>query len=66
MEARDNASHNIWSGRRMDKMGGVDRSELGRNAKKERSKYRCRPELDVGRTRGSGAKQMTFCLYFAK
>ncbi|EFJ51028.1 hypothetical protein VOLCADRAFT_116593 [Volvox carteri f. nagariensis] len=33
---------------------------------KETSKYRCVLELDVGRTRGSDAKQHVFCLYFAK
>ena len=65
IEARDHSTHNIWSGRAMDKTGAVDRSQYGRNAKKERSKYRCRPELDVGKTRGSGANQMQFCLYFA-
>ena len=66
LAVRDASTHNIWSGRAMDKMGGLDRSEMGRNAKKERSKYRCRPEIDVGKTRGSGAGQMQFCLYFAK
>ena len=50
----------------MDKSGGLDRNDYGRNAKKERSKYRCRPEIDVGKTRGSAAKQMQFCMYFAK
>ena len=66
IEARDMTTHNIWSGRKMDKSGGLDRNDYGRNAKKERSKYRCRPEIDVGKTRGSAAKQMQFCMYFAK
>jgi hypothetical protein len=63
--ARSHGSHNIWSGHSLDKPAGPDRPTLTRE-KKERSLYRCRPELDVGKTRGSEAHQRTFCLYFAK
>lgn len=52
---------NIWSGRRIKGTGGG-----GQKRTREVSQYRCRPEVDVGRTRGSDAKQMQFCLYFAK
>lgn len=62
----DRSDTNIWSGRKLDRPMGPDgRPDFSRGPK-EKSKYRCRPELDVGRTRGSDAKQMQFCLYFSK
>lgn len=64
-EGRTHLTHNIWQGYSLDKPSGPDRPSLERE-KRQRSLYRCRPELDVGRTRGSDVKQRTFCLYFAK
>ncbi|GFR43542.1 hypothetical protein Agub_g4635 [Astrephomene gubernaculifera] len=61
---------NLWSGRRVGPSGppGGDskRGGPGGQRVKDASKYRCVLELDVGRTRGSDAKQHVFCLYFAK
>ncbi|KAG2445736.1 hypothetical protein HXX76_000342 [Chlamydomonas incerta] len=59
---------NYWSGRKL----GPSVPQAGRGAGRqvervrEASKYRCLPEADVGRTRGSDAKQHVFCLYFSK
>ncbi|GIL46980.1 hypothetical protein Vafri_3835 [Volvox africanus] len=62
---------NLWSGRRIGPSVGPPSSDGKRGGPgvqrvKDASKYRCVVELDVGRTRGSDAKQHVFCLYFAK
>ncbi|GLC44099.1 hypothetical protein PLESTB_000929400 [Pleodorina starrii] len=62
---------NLWSGRRVGPSvgppgGDGKRGGPGSQRSRDASKYRCVLELDVGRTRGSDAKQHVFCLYFAK
>ncbi|KXZ48148.1 hypothetical protein GPECTOR_30g244 [Gonium pectorale] len=58
---------NLWSGRKLNPtvppVGG-DKRNASRN--KDAAKFRLVIEADVGRTRGSDAKQHVFCLYFAK
>ncbi|KAG1678039.1 hypothetical protein FOA52_000835 [Chlamydomonas sp. UWO 241] len=62
-EVREDAGErNLWTGKRIN----AGRGSGGGRPARERSDYRCRPELDIGRTRGSDAKQMQFCLFFAK
>ena len=50
-EGRDASSHNIWSGRSVDKLGVEERSSL---RKKERSLYRCRCVGQVWQGGGTG------------
>eukprot|EP00198_Chlamydomonas_reinhardtii_P012998 XP_001702335.1 predicted protein [Chlamydomonas reinhardtii] len=59
---------NYWSGRKMSASVPQPGRGGGRQVERvrEASKYRCLPEADVGRTRGSDAKQHVFCLYFSK
>eukprot|EP00798_Chlamydomonas_sp_ICE-L_P022793 gene22793-29961_t len=62
---KDTNTFNIWYGK--TPCSG-DRNE-GRGRGLEamvRSKYRCVPQLDCGRTRGSDANQHVFCIYFCK
>lgn len=57
-EPRSAATHNLWTGRRLG----------GKAPERERkgSQHRCRPKVDVGKTRGSQACIQQFCLYFAR
>jgi len=57
---RSASTHNIWSGRRLVSGGKSEPRE------RRGSQHRCRPKLDVGKTRGSGAGIQQFCLYFAR
>ncbi len=69
---RPSGERNLWSGKRIGGVGGGGGGGVpgaGNQAKRrehEAAKFRCQPELDVGRTRGSEADQHTFCTYFAK
>ncbi|KAG2485842.1 hypothetical protein HYH03_015425 [Edaphochlamys debaryana] len=66
MQARGGpGERNLWSGRKQGSSAnppGGDR----RGRDRELSKYRLVMEADVGRTRGSDAKQHMFCIYFCK
>lgn len=61
---RSAATHNIWTGRRIGGAGGGG----GRPEQREHkgSQHRCRPKIDTGKTRGSGAGVTTFCLFFVR
>lgn len=59
-ERMDPTQYNLWTGRKLREF----RSD--KRAPKEVSKYRCRPALDEGWTRGEGMDCAYCCLYFAR
>ncbi|KAF5833735.1 hypothetical protein DUNSADRAFT_9842 [Dunaliella salina] len=61
---KESSGRNIWTGKAVRGPQG-DGGPPGRRAR-ELSMYRCVPQVDCGRTKGSEAKQRMFCLYFAK
>lgn len=72
--ACDGGDINIWTGRRIGprgggggaSSGGGGRSGGGGSGGRAKSHYRCRPETDTGRTRGSDGRVSVFCSYFAR
>lgn len=59
LDNEDGSEINIWSGRRLL---GSERGER----KRERSKYKCYPRLDSGRTKANEGYVHVFCLFFAR
>ncbi|KAL6765669.1 hypothetical protein V8C86DRAFT_3128038 [Haematococcus lacustris] len=57
---------NAWSGKVHRQLTGEEKGAQRHDRVKERSRFRCMPEVDCGRTKGSQAQQKMFCLYFAK